>query len=84
MGAAGKVGLKLWHLPSSEVQLAQKEIATLYNKEPAVEPQGHDIWLRAKVQEALDEMQPDLSNEDVEAHFAARRSAALRKAEEQG
>ena len=33
----------------------------------------------AKVQEALDDPRPAIAHEDVEAHFAKRRAAALRK-----
>ena len=41
---------------------------------------AHDAWFRAKVQEALDDPRPAISNQKVEAHFATRRAAALRKA----
>ncbi len=37
----------------------------------------HDAWFRAQVQEALDDTSPDLSEEEVEAHFAQRRAASL-------
>jgi len=37
---------------------------------------------RAKVQEALEDPRPAIPYEDVEAHFAKRRAAALRKAGE--
>jgi DNA-damage-inducible protein J len=37
-------------------------------------------WFRAKVQEALDDPRPATPHEKVEAHFAARRLAAWRKA----
>lgn len=47
----------------------------------AVDPATHDAWFRAKVQEALSDTRPAVSNEDVAAHFAKRRAAALRKAE---
>lgn len=50
---------------------------------PTVDPGAHDAWFRAKVQEAMDDPRPAVSHEDVEAHFAARRAAALRKAEGQ-
>jgi DNA-damage-inducible protein J len=40
----------------------------------------HDAWFRAKVLEALNDTRPDLSDEEVEAEFANRRAAALRKA----
>jgi DNA-damage-inducible protein J len=40
---------------------------------------AHDAWFRAKVQEALDDSRPDIAHEDVEARFAARRQASLRK-----
>jgi DNA-damage-inducible protein J len=39
----------------------------------------HDAWFRAKVQQALDDPRPAISHEHVEAHFAKRRAAALRK-----
>jgi DNA-damage-inducible protein J len=40
----------------------------------------HDSWFRAKVQEALDDPRPDIPDDEVEAYFAERRAAALRKA----
>ena len=40
----------------------------------------HDAWFRAKVQEALDDPRPDIPHDEVEAYFAGRRAAALRKA----
>lgn len=40
----------------------------------------HDAWFRAKVQEALDDRRPDIPQDEVEAYFAGRRAAALRKA----
>jgi DNA-damage-inducible protein J len=42
----------------------------------------HDAWFRAKVREALDDPRPAIPDEEVEAHFAKRRAAALRKAGE--
>jgi len=41
---------------------------------------AHDAWFRAKVQEALDDLRPAIPHEKVEAHFARRRAAAVRKA----
>jgi DNA-damage-inducible protein J len=41
---------------------------------------AHDAWFRAKVREALDDPRPGIPHEKVEAHFASRRAAALRKA----
>jgi DNA-damage-inducible protein J len=41
----------------------------------------HDAWFRAKVQQALDDPRPAIPHEKVEAHFAKRRAAALRKEE---
>lgn len=41
---------------------------------------AYDAWFRAKVQQALDDTRPDIDDADAEAHFANRRSAALRKA----
>ena len=43
----------------------------------ATDPQTHDTWFRAKVREALDDTRPPASHEDVQAHFARRRAAAL-------
>jgi DNA-damage-inducible protein J len=39
----------------------------------------HDAWFRAKVQEALEDPRPAIPHEEARAHFANRRSAALRK-----
>ena len=39
---------------------------------------AHDTWFRAKVQEALDDKRPDISHEEVEARFAARRAVSMR------
>jgi DNA-damage-inducible protein J len=39
----------------------------------------YDAWFRAKVQEALNDPRPGIPHEKVEAHFARRRAAALRK-----
>ncbi len=44
-----------------------------------VDEAAYDSWFRAKVQEALDDPRPDIPHEDVEAEFAARRAATLRK-----
>lgn len=41
----------------------------------------HDAWFRAKVLEALNDIRPDVSADDAEAHFARRRSAAMRRAD---
>jgi DNA-damage-inducible protein J len=41
---------------------------------------AHDAWFRAKVHEALNDPLPAVSHKKVEAHFAKRRAAALRKA----
>lgn len=40
---------------------------------------AHDAWFRAKVQEALEDMRPDIPEEQADAHFSARRAAARRK-----
>lgn len=39
----------------------------------------HNAWFKAKVQEALDDRRPAVPHKKVEAYFAKRRSAALRK-----
>lgn len=41
----------------------------------------YDSWLRVKIQEALDDRRPSLSQEEVEAYFAKRRAAMLASAE---
>jgi DNA-damage-inducible protein J len=41
---------------------------------------AHDALFRAKVQAALDDPRPGVPHAEVEAHFAVRRAAALRKA----
>jgi DNA-damage-inducible protein J len=38
--------------------------------------EAHDAWFRAKVLEALNDTRPDVSDEEVEVHFAERRAAA--------
>jgi len=48
----------------------------------ATDPATHDAWFRAKVQEALNDTRSAIPHDDVEAHFAKRRAAALRKATE--
>ena len=40
---------------------------------------AHDAWFRAKVQDALDDPRPGVPHAKVEARFARRRAAALRK-----
>ncbi|MBZ9603349.1 type II toxin-antitoxin system RelB/DinJ family antitoxin [Phyllobacterium chamaecytisi] len=41
---------------------------------------AYDTWFRAKLQQALNDTRPDVNDADAEAHFASRRTAALRKA----
>jgi DNA-damage-inducible protein J len=48
----------------------------------AVDPSTHDAWFRAKVREALDDHHPTVPHDEVEAHFAKRRTAALKRASE--
>lgn len=40
----------------------------------------HDAWFRTKVLEALNDTRADISDDDVEAHFAERRATARLKA----
>ena len=42
---------------------------------------AHDAWFRAKVQEAIDDPHSAVANDQVKAHFAQRRAAALKKAD---
>ena len=44
------------------------------------DPAAHDAWFRAKVQEALDDPRPAVSDDVVEDHFTRRRATALLKA----
>ncbi len=46
----------------------------------ASDPVAHDAWFRAKVHEALADQRPMVAGDAVEAHFAQRRSEALRRA----
>lgn len=46
-----------------------------------VDQDAYEYWFRAKVQEAMDDKRPAISDDDVKSHFAKRRAAALRKAE---
>ncbi|MCQ4634633.1 type II toxin-antitoxin system RelB/DinJ family antitoxin [Shinella sp. CPCC 100929] len=41
--------------------------------------EAHDAWFRARVLEALNDTRPDVSDEEVDSHFAQRRAAARRK-----
>ena len=41
--------------------------------------EAHDAWFRAKVLQALEDTRPDVEDAEADAHFAARRAAALRK-----
>jgi len=38
--------------------------------------EAHDAWFRSKVIEALNDTRPDVSDDEVEAHFEKRRAAA--------
>ena len=42
---------------------------------------AHDVWFRAKVQEAIDDPRSAVANDQVKARFAQRRAAALKKAD---
>lgn len=41
-----------------------------------VDTAAYDAWFKAKVHEALNDPRPDMSHEEVETHFAARRAKA--------
>ncbi len=47
-------------------------------------PDEYDAWFRAKVLEALNDSRPAVPHDQVEARFAARRTATQRKAGEAG
>jgi len=44
------------------------------------DPVTHDAWIRAKIQEALDDPRPGIPNDEAKAIMAKVRSDALRKA----
>ena len=44
------------------------------------DPAAHDAWFRDKVREALYDPRPPVPHDEVEAHFAKRRAAALKRA----
>jgi len=48
----------------------------------AASREAYDSWGRAKIQEALEDPRPSLSQEEVEAHFAKRRAAVLASSKE--
>lgn len=41
------------------------------------DPAQHDAWFRQRVQEALEDVRPDLSEDEVQRHFAKRRAEVL-------
>lgn len=43
---------------------------------------AHDAWFKMKVLEALNDSRPDVSDEEVGAHFAKRREAARSKVDQ--
>lgn len=43
------------------------------------DPEAHDAWFRAKVQEALDDPRPAIPHDEVAERFARRRATALRR-----
>ena len=45
---------------------------------------AHDVWFRAKVQEALNDPRTPIPHDQVEARFANRRAAALRRSAKGG
>ncbi len=45
----------------------------------ATDPAAHDAWFRTKVHQALEDPRPPTRHDAVEAHFAKRRAAALRR-----
>ena len=45
-----------------------------------VDRDAYDVWFRAKVQEALDDPRPALSNDEVKARMAKVRADALKRA----
>lgn len=46
------------------------------------DPVIHDAWFRDKVREALEDQRPAIPHDEVEAHFAKRRAASLRRTRE--
>ena len=50
----------------------------------ALDPAAHDAWFRAKVNEALLDTRPPLAHAEVEAHFAHRRDAVIKRDKDVG
>ncbi|MGR7993489.1 type II toxin-antitoxin system RelB/DinJ family antitoxin [Xanthobacter sp. ZOL 2024] len=46
--------------------------------------EAHDVWFRAKVLEALNDTRPDISDDEAEGHFAARRATVRRRTAPRG
>ncbi|MBS7546437.1 type II toxin-antitoxin system RelB/DinJ family antitoxin [Ancylobacter oerskovii] len=42
--------------------------------------EAYDAWFRTKVMEALNDTRPDISDDEAEVYFSARRAAARRRA----
>lgn len=86
-------GVLLEPMPAVETEAVQETVEGWFARIDAIEgdplfPEGrkqklapasaeHDIWFRAKVQEALDDSRSALPNEAVKLHFAQKRAAAL-------
>lgn len=47
---------------------------------PAAPDPVHDAWVRTQIQQALDDPRPGIPGEEVEAYFAQRRAASMRRA----
>lgn len=45
---------------------------------PVAPGADHDSWFRARIQEALEDKRPAVSQDEVNARFQARRAAALK------
>lgn len=50
--------------------------------ELTVDEASYNAWFRKKVQEALDDPGPPVSDDEVKAHFARRRAAARAKSDQ--
>jgi DNA-damage-inducible protein J len=80
---AGKMGMTLQEATRALERKAADPDSLSFMPDPKdlVSEEAYNGWLRAKVQQALDDPRPTLSSEEVEAHFAQRKAAILAKAQ---
>jgi antitoxin (DNA-binding transcriptional repressor) of toxin-antitoxin stability system len=76
----------LEHVRSGSEVVIEGDGAAVAVLVPPTEPSAasdpeHDAWFRSEIQHALEDERPGHPAEEVEARFAARRAASLRRAQ---